>query len=239
MNDFIDMKKFLALFTIIILATSGMNAQKHSYRLNVGMFDKLNVTDNVNVECRCVPDSAGYIAFEGETEFADAFIFSNSKGKLRVQVNTDDVNNPNLPVLRVYSHFLTEVENGSDFTTTLEGKIAVPALSIKQIGNGNIIVRDIEANQVTAAIATGNGKISITGKCDIADLKMVGAGMIQSENLDAGTVNCHILGSGDIYCNPKQKLDVRGIGSTKIFYLGEPEIKKVGGGKIFPLDSKK
>lgn len=229
------MRKFLITTALSLLFAFGTNAQKHSYQLNVGIFDKLQVCDNVNVEYRAVPDSAGYIAFEGEEEFADAFIFSNSKGKLKIQVNTDDVNNPNLPVLRVYSHYLSELENGSEFTTTIEGTLSVPALSLRQIGNGKIVAREIKANDVSAHIATGRGTIIISGTCGIANFRMVGTGDIEAKNLQAETVKCKILGTGNIFCSPLKLLDVRGLGSTKVFYTGTPEIKKVGGGKILPL----
>lgn len=233
------MKKFFIALSSALLSITGISAQKHTYKLNVGMFDKVNICDNVNVEYRCVPDSAGYIAFEGEEEFADAFIFSNSKGKLKVQVNTEDVNSPNLPTLRLYSHFLTEIENGSNFTTTIEGMISVPNFNAKQIGNGKIIIRNLQANEVNAGIATGNGEIILSGKCDIANFKMVGTGSIQGENLVAQTVKCHILGSGSILCDAEKRLEVRGIGSTKVYYSGDPEIKKVGGGKVYPLTQDK
>lgn len=232
------MKKVILLVMALMTIGLGATAQIHSYQLNVGMFDKLNICDNVNVEYRCVPDSAGYIAFEGAEEFADAFIFSNSKGKLKVQVNTEDVNNPNLPVLRIYSHVLSEVENSGLFTTTVKGKIAIPVLSIKQIGNGRIVVEDANCNEVNAVIATGNGTISVKGNCKIANLKMVGAGTIQAEDLVTETVKCNILGTGEIFCDPVQKLETKGLGSTKIYYKGRPEIKKLGGGNILPLTEK-
>ena len=76
-------------------------AQERTYCLDVGRFDKIKITDNVNVVYRSVPDSTGMAVFTGAEEFANAFIFTNSKGKLRIQVNTEDVNNPALPVLYV------------------------------------------------------------------------------------------------------------------------------------------
>ena len=231
-----DIRKIGVLALCMAFATV-VFAEKNSYKLNVGIFDKLNVCDNVNVEYRCVPDSAGYIAFEGEEEFADALYFSNSKGKLKVQVNTEDVNNPNLPTLRVYSQNLIEVENSSTFTTAIKGKISAPMLNLRQIGNGKIVVDDITANEVGATLATGKGVILVNGKCDVANLKMVGAGQIQAENLDAKKVKCHILGSGDIFCDSEETLEIRGIGSTSIYYKGNPEIKKVGGGKVIPIES--
>ena len=66
-------------------------------------------------------------------------------------------------------------------------------------------------------------------------LKMVGTGTINADGLKTELVNCKIMGSGTIGCWPLSRLDVRGIGSTKIYYKGAPEIKKVGGGKLFPL----
>lgn len=229
------MKRNLIIVALALFISFGAASQKHSFQLNVGIFDKLQVTDNVNVEYRCVPDSAGYIAFEGEEEFADAFIFSNSKGKLKIQVNTEDINKPNLPVLRVYSHYLTELENSSEFTTSVEGTLSVPALSIRQVGNGKIVVKNVKANDVSATIATGHGSITIAGQCGIANFKMVGTGDIDAKNLKTETVKCKILGTGNIYCSPAKLLDVRGLGSTKVYYAGTPEIKKVGGGKILPL----
>lgn len=232
------MRKIGLMIVALVGLSVGALAQKHSYQLNVGMFDKLSICDNVNVEYRCVPDSAGYVAFEGAEEFADAFIFTNSRGKLKVQVNTDDVNNPNLPVLRIYSHFLSEVENSSVFTTTVKGTVAIPVLTVKQIGNGKIVVEKANCNEVNAVIATGNGTVTVNGKCNIANLKMVGAGVIQAENLTSNTVKCTMVGSGDIYCNPVDKLEAKGLGSTKIYYKGRPEVKKLGGGKILPLAEK-
>lgn len=54
-------------------------AQERTYRLDVGRFDKIKITDNVNVVYRSVPDSTGMAVFTGAEEFANAFIFTNSK----------------------------------------------------------------------------------------------------------------------------------------------------------------
>ena len=64
---------------------------------------------------------------------------------------------------------------------------------------------------------------------------MVGTGTIQADELKADRVNCKIMGGGNIGCWATESLDVRGIGSTRIYYKGKPKIKKVGGGKVLPL----
>lgn len=223
----------ICAFTILSVAAQ----EKKTYNLEVGQFDRLEVTDNVTVVYRCVPDSSGYIAFEGEPEFADAFIFTNNKGKLKIQVNTDDVNNPRLPVLRVYSDYLVEVENSSEFLTTVYCSMSVPTFSAKLVGNGKIVAENVQAGEVNATIATGNGTIVLDGKAAKATYKMVGTGLIQADRIECADVKCSILGSGNIGCWATQKLDVRGIGSTKIYYKGEPNIKKVGGGKLFRISA--
>lgn len=228
------MKKFI-IFSFLICAVLPIVAQEKTYRLDVGRFDKVKITDNVNVVYRSDPDSTGMAVFTGEEEFANAFIFSNNKGKLHIQVNTEDVNNPKLPILYVYSDYITEIENSSEFTATVENTIAVPTFTAKQIGNGKIVSTNLKAGKVNANLATGKGTIVLTGKADNATLKMVGTGVIQADELETFEVKCSILGTGEIFCWPVKKLDVRGIGTTKIFYKGEPEIKKVGGGKVFPI----
>lgn len=228
------MKK-LILLLLCVVAILPLAAEKKTYRLNVGRFDKVKITDNVNVIYKSVPDSTGMAVFEGEEEFADAFIFTNSKGKLLVQVNTEDVNNPALPTLYIYSDYITDIENSSEFQATVYNTVSVPSFNAKQIGNGKISVSDIKAGEVEGHLATGKGTITLSGTCDKATFKMVGTGLIDAGALEAMEVKCSILGTGDIICWPVKKIDVRGIGSTNIFYKGNPEIKKVGGGKLKPV----
>ncbi|MDE6787366.1 MAG: DUF2807 domain-containing protein, partial [Muribaculaceae bacterium] len=59
---------------------------------------------------------------------------------------------------------------------------------------------------------------------------------IQADRLEAVNVNCKMLGNGSIGCWPVEKLKIMGIGNTKIYYKGSPEIEKKGGGKLFPLE---
>lgn len=231
------MKKLLFFVALLCaLSTNAFAAEKvNSYRMNVGAFDKLTVSDNVNVIYRCVADSAGYIVYKGTEDFEDAFIFTNNKGNLRIQVSTEDVGKPDLPVVYAYSDYLTYVENSSEFTVRIQSECPVPKFTAKMIGNGRIFISGIKATEVNAQFLTGNGKIMINGRSNQANLMMLGTGVIQADELEAQCVKCKIMGGGSIGCWAVEKLESRGIGTTKIYYKGEPEIKKVGGGKLFPL----
>lgn len=201
-----------------------------------GPFDKIEVLDNVNVIYKCMPDSAGYMRYNGARRFNDAFIVENKKGKLKIQVNTDDVNDPQLPEIYVYSNFLTSVANSSDHKLEVLSIAPCPNLTIKQIGNGIISVDGVQCDKVTAVIATGNGTITVTGATDEAKLKMIGTGTIQADLLQAKTVSCTVVGSGTIGCWPEQSLNVKGLGSTKVYYRGDPALKKGPGLKVYSLD---
>lgn len=230
------MKRFLTLFFIAMtVIAAGAQDDVQRYKVEVGQFDRLKVTDNVNVVYRCLPDSTGFVQYVGAKEFADAFILTPEKGQLRVQVSVEDVGNPNLPVLYVYSDFLTEVTNDSDFTVRVESPAPAAEFKATQVGNGTLTVENIKANKVKASLATGNGTINLSGDTQEAALNMLGTGMISADRLKSRKVTCKILGSGSIGCWPEEALNVRGIGSTKIYYKGNPKVKKTGGGKLFQL----
>lgn len=230
-----DMKGYLFFLVLIVSAFTASAQDINTYNVEVGQFDKLKVCDNVNVVYRCLPDSSGFIQYRGDKQFADAFIITPKDGNLKIQVSTEDVGHPDLPVLYVYSDFLTSVENASNFTLMVEDPAPCAEFKAIQVGNGTLMVENVKANKVTASLATGNGTVNISGSCRDAVLKMVGTGMISADRLEAAKVQCKILGSGSIGCDPLETLAVRGLGSTKIYYKGDPKIKKSGGGKLYPL----
>lgn len=231
------LRKMLAIILLAATFPIAVDAapRVREYSLNVGQFDRIKVDDNVNVIYRCLPDSTGIAVYRGEEDFCDSFILTNNKGELRVQVTTEDVNKPGMPVLYLYSDFLVQVENSSDFTLTVDSPAPAPQFKAVQMGNGAIQVQNVRSTKVIAVLNTGNGNISVSGKCEEAQLKMIGTGMISADHLMAQNVKCMILGSGSIGCWPVQSLESRGLGSTKIYYRGDPAITKKGGGKLFQL----
>ncbi|MDE6409927.1 MAG: DUF2807 domain-containing protein [Muribaculaceae bacterium] len=229
------MKRFFAILALILCILVPAQAHTETFRLKVGQFDKLAVYDNVHVVYHANPDSTGYVVYRADENLADIFLFSNVKGTLKIQLASENVSLPNLPELHVYSDYLTQVENSSDYSVKILSNSSVPRFTARMMGNGEILADNIKAGEVEANFVTGNGIIAISGNCEKAVYKMVGAGTIQADEMKAKNVNCKIMGAGSIGCWANDKLDVRGIGSTRIYYKGKPQVKKVGGGKLVPL----
>lgn len=222
------MTKKTILTAIAALIATALTLRGETYSINVGEFTRLKVVEAINVDYRCNPDSAGMVIFRTDLpDAASAIGMSNNKGELTISftVPLNEMKPVPLPTVTVYSSFLTKVENSGDSLVRVLSVQPCPEFAASQIGNGRIVVRDIKATQVKARINTGNGQVILFGKCEEASLKMTGAGTLQADGLEAQTVNVGAYGTGSIGCCPEKLLKIHGLGSTKIFYKGSPEIR--------------
>ncbi len=203
----------------------------------VGPFTAIQLMDSINIVYHNNPEYNGTVRWtDDETTDDTKLIISNNKGTLKIQLDiTFDNETPTCPTLHVYSDFLSKVLNYSDGQILIEQPAACAKIEFSQIGNGSIVASGLNATEIYAKVTAGMGTISLAGKCDTATYRMTGTGTIQADELTAGSVNCRIFGGGNIGCNPVKKLNVTGIGSTRIYYKGNPEISHKGGGKLLPV----
>lgn len=228
------MRKIVFILSFLAVALSS-SADINEYTVEVGEFSKLKVINDIDVVYKCVPDSAGKAVFVAEDSLADAYLFTNKNGTLKIEKYTDFAT-VEVPQVTVYSNFLTSVENSSQKNVEVVSVASCPEFSVKQIGNGSVTVDNIEATKVNAKVATGKGRITIQGECTRVSLSMVGTGTIQADSLEADEVSCSVFGTGSIGCWPVDKLSVKGLASTTVYYRGTPKtIKKTGFAKVEPL----
>ena len=229
------MKIKILMIAAVLLTALQISAKQ--FTMPVGQFSKLSVDDSVNVVYVGGDGSPSRATYDGDAKYAHAFLITHKGDKLRIQVETAYVGDPELPTIYVYSDFLKNASLSADATLTLKSVAPTSELSVSVMGNDTLIADGLKVTKIGAAIKSGNGTISLSGHAQTADFMMVGNGTIQADRLQAVTVNCKILGQGSIGCWPDEHLKVRGIGNTKIYYKGTPEIEKKGGGKIFPLET--
>ncbi|MDE5851141.1 MAG: DUF2807 domain-containing protein [Muribaculaceae bacterium] len=229
------MKIRILMIMAALLGCMQMSAKE--FKLTLDQFSKISVDDNVNVVYVGGDGSPSRVAYEGDQKYARAFIITQKGNKLRIQVETLFVDDPELPTLYLYSDFLENASLSSESTLTLKSVAPGSRLDLSVMGNGSLVAENIRATKVGASIKSGNGSITVSGHCQTASFTMLGNGTIQADRLEAVTVDCKMLGQGSIGCWPSEELKVRGIGNTKIYYKGSPKINKKGGGKLFPLES--
>lgn len=231
------MKRYLAVLVSLLAVCSSFAASK-VYESNVGQFIGLNVSDDVKVIYHCNPDSTGMVRFECDPSMAESLIIRVSGGTLKISVPAEFMDyKGERPVVHAYSDYLTSVNSSSLEDVEVISPSPCPEFKATLIGNGTIRVSGLRSTRVSASLKTGNGLIVLDGECDNARLQMVGTGTIQADRLAAKVVTCKIMGSGSIGCAPEDTLKVRGIGSTKIYYSGNPVVDKKGGGKLIRLEN--
>ena len=226
--------KHNSVITFLLSLIAIFTASAEKFESKVGEFTNLQLDDKINVVYSNNPDSVGYARFEAPAEMADKVLFSsNNKGRLRIQVATEAVGDKRLPVVYVYSSFLKIAENTSDSVLRIATIAPTAEFQIVNSGNGKIVVNGVEANKVKAEILTGKGLIIVSGKCTEASLKVIGTGEIQADKLLTQTAGCTLLGTGCIGCNASDKISIKGSGTGKVYYVGNPaEIKTHALGSI-------
>lgn len=229
----------MRLIHILLVFAAAFTASAQTaghYALQVRDFTELKVTDGINVDYVCSPDSAGYAVFDAASDVASRILFEPKGSKLTIEVSNEEGLPLKLPTVRVYSRYLASIENDGDSLVRAINVAPCPKFKAKLVGNGRLSVRGIDASDVSANITTGNGTITLTGRCEEAVYTIVSTGTIIADDLVAKEAKCRVWGTGTIGCNATAKLSVSGLGSGKVLYTGKPEIKKKAGGvSVNPL----
>lgn len=229
---------FITIFALFAGFYSLTASEPADYKLEVLDFTELQITNNINVDYICSADSAGFAYFTCKPEMASKLIFTNNKGCLKIQLDTDGTDSIGVPTIRVYSSSLNKAENASDSTVRILSNAPVQNFRARVVGNGLMIVKHIETNTLEANVATGRGRVVIQGgQARQAKLSSVGTGPVEAGMLHARKVKAILFGTGDIDCTATETLTVYGAGSGKVFYAGNPEkiVNRGLGIKLFPV----
>ncbi len=213
-------KIFITLCTALLWLTC--SAQVSDYMLDVEDFNKLVVVDDLRVEYIHSTDSAGKAVFRCTPELASEIMFSNKNGELRIQSAAEESTLKGLPLIKVYSTSLKLIENSGDSLVSARSLAEVEKLTVRQIGNGSMIVHGIHTENLTAAVTAGNGTITLYGETEKANYNNIGTGVIEARDVRAVDVKCKMLGPGPVYCSPSGKLKIIGAGSARVVYFTTP-----------------
>jgi hypothetical protein len=219
------------LFTIALIslcccfAAVADNTEVKPYAVNVGDFGELQVVDGINVIYTCSTDSAGIVTFETTADKAPMILFSNDKNALKIQLQTDGNMVKSLPTVHVRSTFLSKVDNSGDSTITVESPAASADIKLRVVGNGTIVAHGLHSTCVEGKIDTGRGHLVLQGVAQWVKLRNVGSGAIEAGNLKADKGSLLISGTGSVDCYVTSELNIKGLGSGKVYLKGTPTVK--------------
>ncbi|MDE7411941.1 MAG: DUF2807 domain-containing protein [Paramuribaculum sp.] len=234
------MRFTLCVFLSTLLCTVATAQDIKHYELPVGDFHILEVTDDINVDYICDAYRAGKVEYEAPESFASAITFSSDKkGKLTIELADRDKKLTGLPTVKVYSTFLSKAVNEGDSTVRVLSVAPGATFNASLIGDGRLVIRDLKVNSAEISVLSGKGTIVAYGTAASAYLSVTGAGQIQADDLMCQNVRCTLTGTGNVFCYPTERLDVKGIGSIKVYYRGTPEVHKsrLSNAKIISLDA--
>ena len=223
------------LLNILLIALCGFGvAGARTIKVNTGDFHTLKVFDDLQVIYNADPQKAGTAEYECDERYADALMFTVNGTDLKIQVAPDFLGREDeLPVIYVYSNRLQNVESSSTKKVEINRLPACPEFRAILMDNGSIDINNLEATKVVAKILSGHGTINISGKTPDAVLELTGTGTIRANNLIANKVSCHVFGTGEIFCTPLDEIKLKGLGTTRVYYTGNPaKVKKHGLGKL-------
>jgi len=154
----------MRLIHILLILAAAFTASAQTaghYALQVRDFTELKVTDGINVDYVCSPDSAGYAVFDAASDVASRILFEPKGSKLTIEVSNEEGLPLKLPTVRVYSRYLASIENDGDSLVRAINVAPCPKFKAKLVGNGRLSVRGIGCSEVKGKINNGQGTIKL------------------------------------------------------------------------------
>lgn len=222
------------LFLSVLLGLLALGATAETRRFKVDRFQKVNVNGPLNVDCVYSPDSVGIVIVDATTPEQISWVEATTRGdelKLRL-ILPDDMRSgltpvaPGLPSVKVYTNYLTSVENDGDSTLRVLTAVNVPSFNARLMGNGRLSVRGISADKLKAVLFSGRGIMVLHGQADRATYALTGVGTIEADGVTCREAKVRLNGTGSIGVHATQKLTLSGSGPGTVYSKGTPEIKK-------------
>lgn len=216
----------------------------------LGNFDRIQVNGDFTVQIDT--GEASYAVISVDENLTDLIVTHVSGDRLIIETRNNDCIRPSRPVeITVVTPAFNEITLSGSGIVRCSG-IHTSEFSIMLEGSGEIRCSRVEASTIMAdllgsgyiegafftenlsAALDGSGEIRMSGESVNADLKLIGSGRIQADDLVTDVCNAYISGSGRIDTRVNSALDITIIGSGSVYYAGNPTVESYisGSGKV-------
>ncbi len=195
-----NMIRFILLLAACVSAAVSVSGQLPRYVMRSRPFDELHVSGRVQVDCRVVPDSAGYVAFSASASGAEALKMANAGRVLSITFASGCQPKEVRDVVVYLAEPLTTVQARG------AARVSVPAMGVPEAdafvvlnGSGSVTVDGLRASQAVVSL-NGGGRVNLDGKVEakLLNLNCSGSGTLNAADIDCGSVNANLQGSGRI-----------------------------------------
>jgi spermidine/putrescine-binding protein len=213
-----------------ILASADASAQKKEER-NVPAFKEIAMAIHGNLYL--TQGSPQQVVVEADESVLEKLETEVKDGVLKIKFSKPNFSSNKPITIRITVPEVEGLYLSGSGKILAEGKVNTGPLSLKISGSGNLILNDLAAGDVEAAIS-GSGDIDLTGSGKNMEVAISGSGSINGESFSVGACEISISGSGGCRIDATGKLEVHISGSGNVYYYSSPQIDASisGSGKI-------
>jgi len=225
------MKKIVFAISLIAIITSSCHHDP--------FHASIRGNGNINEEQRNVPN---YSEIKSSGTF-NVYIKHDSINDLLVEAESNLL--PYISTRVNGNKLLIKTNNGHNLKNTEPMNIYIKTTDIRFValsGSGFIAVENVNSDYIKLDLSgsgninfsgvsdfletdiSGSGEIFLEGSVDETNMHISGSGKISSYSLEQNTCFANISGSGSMYVNVVELLDVKISGSGKVYYIGSPDI---------------
>ncbi len=230
------MKILSTLFTCLVLSTQ-LFAQNSEVR-TLKDFNKLIVEGAGNIFLTAGNKSEVEIRLKNDNYELSDIITEVSGNRLRIDYKEHGwlKSAPKIDLWITYRSLEEITVNGASKIST-ENTIEADRFVLK-CGGAESAKLDLDVNELVASLS-GAGAFNLSGRADLQDLDVSGAGSINAEDLIGQDVTAVVSGVGSLYVHAEERIDATVSGVGKIRFKGDPEVQKLnndGIGSIKRMD---
>jgi len=218
-----------ATFTTDERAVSGKGVPE-KYEIYTGEYSGIRVEGLCEIQYFAAPSNT--VTLEIQPNLRDYYVVEVQNGELIVR-STRRINYSGkslAPVLTVSTPALNSLAIAGMCIFKTNDKIKGDAfnLDIRGAGDGKA---EFDVNSLKASMA-GAGDFEFSGKADIAEIDLSGAGKLNAFSLQTREASVVLSGAGTIRISSSEKLSIKASGAGTVEYKGSPSLSVNTGGLV-------
>jgi hypothetical protein len=181
----------------------------------VGSFKNIHSSGSFNLIL--LQGSVEGVQVEADDNLLNIIKTDNSNGELNIYAS-DDFSSSRAQNVYVTVKELAEVKIDGSGDVSSQTPLNLDNLNLEMAGSGSGKL-NVNSKKLVAELS-GSGDLELAGSAVELSIGVSGSGDVDADELQAGTANVSLAGSGDIRVNAREKLDVKLTGSGDVKYTG-------------------